>query len=336
MLIGRAPLRISFSGGGTDLEEYHSKYTGYAISSTINKFTFVMAKLRVDSKLQGFSPDFAMHLPPTDYYKTKGLQGHEIVIQSLKELKFKKGIDVYLSTEVPPNSGLGASSSLTTNIVKVITTLQQQKQSPDEIATKAYRIGHDILKWGVGKQDEFAAAHGGLNLYKFTKNKVIVKKIKLTKNSKKELSENSLLFYLGNRKHSEGILKKQINAINKSQKNTLDALHKTKELTLKMYDALNKNDLTNFSEMLNEGWETKKKFTEGITNEWIEKINKKLKELGADALKVTGAGGGGHVYVYASKSKHKKIVDGISKLGIYPVKFQYLDTGAQVFDVSNL
>ena len=130
MLIGRAPLRISFSGGGTDLEEYHSKYTGYAISSTINKFTFVMAKLRADSKLQGFSPDFAMHLPPTDYHKTNGRQGHEIVIQSLKELKFKKGIDVYLSTEVPPNSGLGASSSLTTNIVKVITTLQQKKQSP--------------------------------------------------------------------------------------------------------------------------------------------------------------------------------------------------------------
>ena len=103
-----------------------------------------------------------------------------------------------------------------------------------------------------------------------------------------------------------------------------------------MYDALNKNDLTNFSEILNEGWETKKKFTNGITNELIEKINKKLKESGADALKVTGAGGGGHVYVYAPKSKHKKIINGVSKLGVFPVKFQYLDTGAQVFDVSNL
>jgi D-glycero-alpha-D-manno-heptose-7-phosphate kinase len=336
MLIGRAPLRISFSGGGTDLEEYHSKYTGYTISSTINKFTFVMAKLRADNKLQGFSPDFSLHLPPTYYHKTNKLQGHEIVIQSLKELKFKKGMDVYLSTEVPPNSGLGASSSLTTNIVKVITTLQQKKYSHNEIATKAYKIGHDVLKWGVGKQDEFAAAYGGLNLYKFTKNKVIVKKIKLTKNSKKELSENSLLLYLGKRKHSEGILKKQINSINKSKKNTIEALHKSKELTLEMYDTLNKNDLTNFSEILNDGWETKKKFTNGITNEWIEKISKKLKELGVDALKVTGAGGGGHIYVYASKSKHEKIIKGISKLGIYPVKFQYLDTCAQVFDVNNL
>ena len=336
MLVGRAPLRISFSGGGTDLEEYHSKFTGYAISSTINKFTFVMAKLRIDNKLQGFSPNFALHLPPTDYQKSIKLQGHEIVIQSLKELKFKKGIDVYLSTEVPPNSGLGASSSLTTNIVKVITTLQGRKYPSNEIATKAYQIGHDILKWGVGKQDEFAAAYGGLNLYKFTKNKVIVKKIKLTKNSKKELSENSLLFYIGNRKHSEGILKKQISAIAKSQKNTLDALHKAKELTLEMYNALNKNNLTNFSDILNEGWETKKKFTEGITNQRIEKINIKLKKLGADALKVTGAGGGGHLYVYAPKLKHKKIINGIAKLGIHPVKFQYLDTGAQIFDVSNL
>ena len=78
MIIGRAPLRISFSGGGTDLEEYHSKFTGYTISSTIDKFTFVMAKLREDSRLQGFSPDFASYLPPTEYHKTRTIQGHKL------------------------------------------------------------------------------------------------------------------------------------------------------------------------------------------------------------------------------------------------------------------
>ena len=210
MIIGRAPLRISFSGGGTDLEEYHSKYTGYTISSTINKFTFVMAKLRQDKKLQGFSPDFASHLPPTEYPNTNSIQGHEIVIQSLKQLKFKKGIDVYLSTDVPPNSGLGASSSLTSNIVKVVTALQKNKLTKNEIAERAYHIGHDVLKWGVGKQDEYASVYGGLNLYKFTKEKVTVKKIKLTKSTNNELFENSMLLYLGDRKHSEKILKNRL------------------------------------------------------------------------------------------------------------------------------
>jgi D-glycero-alpha-D-manno-heptose-7-phosphate kinase len=336
MIVGRAPLRISFAGGGTDLEEYHSKYTGYTISSTINKFTFVMAKLRADKKLQGFSPDFASHLPPTAYPNTHSIQGHEIVIQSLKELKFKKGADVYLSTDVPPNSGLGASSSLTSNIVKVVTALQKNKLTKNEIAEKAYHIGHDILKWGVGKQDEYASVHGGLNLYKFTKEKVTVKKIKLTKSTNNELLENSMLLYLGDRKHSEKILKKQISAINKSKKETIDALHHAKELTLMLYDSLRQNDLTSFSDILNEGWETKKKFTTGVTNNQIENITKKLKKYGAESLKITGAGGGGHIYVYAPKNKHKKIINGIPKLGLRNIEFKYTNLGAQIFDVSNL
>ena len=126
MFIGRAPLRISFAGGGTDLEEYHNKFDGYAISSTINKYTYVMAKLRNDDRLQGFSPDFASHLPPKKHHP-KSVQGHEIVLEGLRELKFKKGIDMYLATDVEPNSGLGASSSLTANFVNVITNIQKKK-----------------------------------------------------------------------------------------------------------------------------------------------------------------------------------------------------------------
>ena len=99
MIIGRSPLRISFSGGGTDLEEYHSRFNGYAISQTINKFTYVIAKLRRDDKLQGFSPDFASHLPPKKHHNTKPLQGQEIVLAGLKELKFSRGVDIYLSTD---------------------------------------------------------------------------------------------------------------------------------------------------------------------------------------------------------------------------------------------
>ena len=151
MLVGRAPLRISFSGGGTDLEEYHKKYDGYSVSYTINKYTFVIAKLRRDDKLQGFSPDFASHLTPKKHSSVKTLQGHEIITAGLKNMKFKKGVDMYLSTDVEPNSGLGASSSLTTNFVNVISHLQGKKTTPDKIAIKAYEIGHDILKWGIGK-----------------------------------------------------------------------------------------------------------------------------------------------------------------------------------------
>ena len=201
MIVGRAPLRISFAGGGTDLEEYHSRYEGFTVSFTINKFTWVIGKTRKDNLVQGFSPDFATHLPPTKHNKLKYIQGHEIVVASLKGLKFSKGIDMYLGSDVEPNSGLGASSSLTSNLVNVILTIQQKKISKNDIAMKAYHIGHDILKWGIGKQDEFASVYGGLNSYRYSKNKVTVKSININKNTAKELEKNSLLFRLGNRKH---------------------------------------------------------------------------------------------------------------------------------------
>jgi len=335
VFIGRSPLRISFAGGGTDLEEYHNKFDGYSISSTINKYTYVIAKLRNDDKLQGFSPDFASHLPPKKHH-SKSVQGHEIVLVGLKEMNFKKGVDMYLATDVKPNSGLGASSSLTANFVSLISHIQRKKMSKNKIAMKAYFIGHNILKWGIGKQDEFAAVFGGFNLLKFTKNKVHVYPISIRKSTHKELQEKSLLFHLGNRKHSEGILKSQITDIKKSNKKTITSLHKAKELALDMRDALKMNDLARFSQILKEGWEVKKNYTAGISNPRIEAITKKVFSSGATALKVTGAGGGGHLYVFAELAKHSRIIKELTKIGVQRVNFQYENTGATVFTLNNL
>jgi len=335
VFIGRSPLRISFAGGGTDLEEYHNKFDGYSISSTINKYTYVIAKLRNDDKLQGFSPDFASHLPPKKHHP-KSVQGHEIVLVGLKEMNFKKGVDMYLATDVEPNSGLGASSSLTANFVNLIAHIQRKKMSKNKIAMKAYFIGHNILKWGIGKQDEFAAVFGGFNLLKFTKNKVHVYPISIKKSTHKELQEKSLLFHLGNRKHSEGILKSQIADIKKSNKKTITSLHKAKGLALDMRDALKMNDLTRFSQILKEGWDVKKNYTTGISNPRIEAISKKTFSSGATALKVTGAGGGGHLYVFAEPKKHSQIIKELTKIGVRKVNFQYENTGATVFTLNNL
>ena len=213
MLIGRAPLRISFVGGGTDMEEYHNKFDGYAISATINKYTFVAAKLRSDKMYQGLSPDFFK------YYTTKKIQnispkvGHEVAITCLQEMKFKKGLDLFFTADVAPGSGLGASSSLASNLVNVILKFQDKQWDKHKIAMMVYRIGHDVLKWGLGKQDEFAAVFGGFNMYKFSKNNVTVEPIKLNTSTLKEFDDNSMLFFLGERKPSVDILKIQANNI---------------------------------------------------------------------------------------------------------------------------
>ena len=336
MLVGRAPLRISFAGGGTDLEEYHNNYDGYTVSFTINKYTWVMAKPRQDKLVQGFSPDFALHLPPTKHTKLKEIQGHEIVIAGLKEMKFSNGVDMYLGSDVKPNSGLGASSSLTSNLVNVIIKLQNKKSKKQEIAKKAYHIGHDILKWGIGKQDEYAAVYGGLNLFKYTKEKVLVKPIKLNQSTLQELQKNSMLFRMGERKHSVNILQKQIKNMKNSKTMTLEALHQSKNLAIDVKDALKNNDLEKFSELINKGWKIKKQFAEGISNPHIEKISKIALKDGAKSLKVTGAGGGGHMFIYAEPKKQKIIEKDLKKMGVEKVDFRYQTQGVKAFNIMNL
>lgn len=336
MLLGKAPLRISFSGGGTDLEEYHNKYDGYSIAYTINKYTYVMMKLRNDKKFQGFSPDFASHIPPNRHDKVEARQGHEIILACIKELQFSKGVDTFFSSDVGPGSGLGASSSLTTNMVKVILTLQNKKLDKNQIAMKAYKIGHDILKWKIGKQDEFAASYGGLNMFRFTKNKVTVEPLVLSESSRQEMTENSMLFYLSPRKHSSEILESQIQNIKNINKNTMTALHKVKALTLEMRDALKNNDLTKFADIINMGWEEKKKYAKNITNPHIDQAIRNAKSEGAIALKVTGAGGGGHLFVYAEPAKQTSVEKALKGLGISRVDFEYQNGGATVFNLRDL
>jgi len=203
----------------------------------------------------------------------------------------------------------------------------------NKIAMKAYSIGHDVLKWGIGKQDEFASVFGGLNFFKYTKDKVSVQKIILNNSTQQEFQKNSLLFHIGGRKHSKNILKSQIKNINSSNKQTLDSLHLTKQYSLEMRDALKANDLEQFSTIINKGWEAKKKFAKGVTNSRIERISKTAMKSGAKSLKVTGAGGGGHMFLYAETSKHKKIESALKKLNAIKVDFKYENSGAKVFDI---
>lgn len=336
MLLGRSPLRISFVGGGTDLEEYHKKYDGYSISATINKFAFVAAKLRTDNLFQAFSPDYHT------YFSSKKLQniqpefGHAIAITCLQEMKFSNGIDLFYSADVAPGSGLGASSSLASNIVNIILKFQKKKWNKHKMAMEVFRIGHDVLKWGIGKQDEFAAVFGGFNLYKFSKNNVTVTPIRLNKSTLKEFENNSMLFFLGDRKPSSEILKIQQKNIERLNNRTISALHKVSNLTLDMRDAFRNNDLERFESILHEGWEQKKQFARGVSNKKIDSICKIVESNGAKSMKVTGSGGGGHLFVYTDSKKHQKITRALKKIGIPRVEFKYKDTNTMVQDMKDL
>lgn len=145
-----------------------------------------------------------------------------------------------------------------------------------------------------------------------------------------------MLFFLGERRPSSDILKVQANNIKHLNKTTLSALHNVSDLAQKMRDTLRKNDLSGFESILREGWEQKKKFARGVTNDHIERICRVIENNGANSMKITGSGGGGHLFVYADQKKHNKIIKAMKKIKIPKVEFQYKKSNTITIDVRSL
>lgn len=329
-------VRMSFAGGGTDMPEYYNEYGGNVITSTINQFTYAVIQHRHDQSFQAFSPDFQKHYKPTKFEKIQIEDGTEIAASVIKYLKYKSGINVMLCSDVPAGSGLGASSSLAVNLVNTIKTLEEEKWTREHIAETAFHIGRHILKWPIGKQDEYISAFGGFRFIKFEKDKVKVSSTKLTRSSLEELEKNILLFFIGKTRNSSDILSNQIERIKRKEHDTMNSLAYVKELAQTMHESLNKSDITKFGELLHKGWLAKKQFAKGVTNPHIDKIYKRALENGAMGGKLAGAGGGGHMLFYCESPKQKKFIKKMESLGLKQVNFGFYNDGPKILNLYNL
>jgi len=335
MLIGISPIRISFAGGGTDLPEYYEKFGGNVVTSAISRFTYVIIQNRVDNSFQAFSPDFGSHHKPSKFNKIEHLTGTEIATSAIKYFKYDKGINIIIFSDVPGGSGLGASSSLMVNTVKMLSTLTKKNFTNEKIAETAFHISRKFLHWPVGKQDEYISSFGGFNFIEFNKEKTKVTPIKMKKKSVLELQNNLLLFFIGHTRDSSKILVNQIDRIEKNNAETIDSLHYVQNLAKDMKNSLQKSDLTQFGMLLHNGWNMKKKFTKNVTTDHIDKIYDIALKNGVIGGKLTGAGGGGHMLFYCEQPKQKKVIKEMSKLGIKKIDFKFHSDGAKIMDTYN-
>jgi len=332
MLFGVSPTRISFAGGGTDMPEYFEKYGGIVITTAINHFSYVFVNNRHDRKFQIFSPDFQAHNVPMSWDKLQPKKGTELPVAIIKHLKFKKGINLMLSSDVPPRSGLGSSSSLAVNLVNVISKMKGMKISSSEIAECAHKIERNYLKWPMGKQDEYISVFGGFRKILFSKGKITVSDVKISQKTLVELEGNLLLFFIGSRTNTK-ILPTQIKKIEKKDENMLKSLNRVKELANTMLDQIRQSDITAFGELLHKGWITKKEFSKSVTNERIDRIYQNAIKHGAIGGKLTGAGGGGHLLLYCEKSKQAKVIQKMEKLELRHIKFNFHKEGAKILNL---
>jgi D-glycero-alpha-D-manno-heptose-7-phosphate kinase len=333
MFLGMCPVRISFSGGGTDMPEYYNEFGGNVVTSTINHFTYVILNLRNDDLIQAFSSDFQIHNTSAVLENLELKPGTEIPIAVLKHLNFKTGATVMVCSDVPPSSGLGGSSSLTVNFVKTLSTLQKLKWNSEKIAETSFHIERNVLQHPIGKQDDYIASFGGFNFIRFTNERVYVEPIKINKSTFDELQENLLLFFIGDTRKNTDILSNQLDNIKQRRKETIESLNYVKGLAEEMNSSLKQSDITLFGELLHKGWLAKKKFTKGVSNENINKIYDTALENGASGGKLTGAGGGGHMLFYCEKSKHDRFIQKMEDIGLKHIRFKFNNDGPKVLNL---
>ena len=329
MHAGISPLRISLSGGGTDMPEYYEKFGGNVVSTAINLFTYVMIQPRPGNLFQAFSSDFEIHHSKTSYRTLKPKAGTEIAVAVVKYLNYKHGADFLIASDVSPGSGLGASSSLTVNFIKTILSMKSKTWPKNKIAETAFHIERKILHHPVGKQDQYIASFGGFNYIKFQKNRIQISPIKLNRSVLSELENNLLLFFIGTTRNSAIILSRQLSKTKTMNQKTLNSLHQVKGLGEEFYNSLKKSDIVKVGELLHRGWVEKKKFTQGVTNKKIDSIYNAALKAGIIGGKLTGAGGGGHMLFYCERPKQKNVTAKMKKLGLIQVDFNFRNKGAQ-------
>lgn len=332
MLIVRSPVRISFSGGGTDLPAYFEQFGGAVVSTSINKYFYTVLRKRTDGRIQVISSDLRVCETWQDLARMN-LEGTELEIPFavLKELDTELSADLFLSSEIPPGTGLGSSAAVCVNLLKTVSTYLKLPHSPDDLAEHAYHLARHVLKKPVGKQDEYASAFGGLNSFRFERDgRVEVNPLDLDPIVIAELQSNLMLFFTGSAHHSWTILRDQEKSSSEPKSAAIDALHHIHDLAERTRKVLLRGDLHGFGELLDEGWRAKKLVSGKISNSRIDDLYVLARNNGALGGKITGAGGGGFLLLYCEAQNQQALREAFCSVGIREMAFQFDFHGAQV------
>jgi D-glycero-alpha-D-manno-heptose-7-phosphate kinase len=282
MLIARTPVRVSFAGGGTDFPSYYEEHGGMVLSTSIDKYFYTVLTEREDRQTQIISSDLKT-LETCEQIEKMEFQGSdfEIPFAVLKHLRCDVGVNLFLASEVPPGTGLGSSAAVCVNILKTLSAFLGHDLSEEDLAETAFHIARTILKKPVGKQDEYAVALGGMNVFKFHANGVDVEPLRLPEELLLDLEQNLMLFFTGNSRDSSEILQGQDRLIQQREHVVVESLTRLKELVLPMRDALLRADLDDFAGLLDEGWMIKRRISGKISNARIDQIYQVAKSRGA-------------------------------------------------------
>lgn len=307
MIISRTPLRISFAGGGSDLEEYYRTGYGAVVSTAINKYIYIIVNQKFDDAIR------------ISYSKTEIVNrideiDHNIIRECLRLAGVEKKIEIISLGDIPlgfGGVGLGSSSGIAVGVLNALYAYKGFFVTAERLAREACEIEISILKHPSGKHDQYICAFGGMNYIQFNRDgTVLIEPIVCKPETKEKLHNRLMLFYTGRMRFSSSTLNEQRS---KTHVN-LSYINRMVELAQETKDMLNKNNINRIGDLLHEGWTLKKKLASGISNTEIDNYYMHALNAGALGGKILGAGAGGFLLLYCEEKNQQNVREALNLL----------------------
>ena len=323
MIITRSPLRITLGGGGTDLPSYYRQHGGFLIAAAIDKYVYVTV-------MRPFVEGVFLKYSKLEHVKQIDDVQHPIIREAMRMLGFTTPqIEITTLADIPAGTGLGSSGSFSTALLKALYAHRRRLLQPNEIAERACEIEMNRLSEPIGKQDQYAAAFGGVTCFTFNPDDTVTAcPLKASMEALFDLEDNLLLFFTGFSRSASSILKDQKQRSERSDAAMLQNLHYVKELAKRSWQALEAGKTTLFAELMHEHWEHKKRRSDGMSNPQIDEWYELGRKNGAIGGKLVGAGGGGFLLFYSED--HRRLRSAMTKAGLEEVRFRFDFEGTKV------
>jgi len=334
----RAPLRISFCGGGTDVSPYTEQKGGVVLSATIDKHAYASLEPIAEPVARVTSLDFGV---TREYPLGQRLEPDgqlDLVTGTLNAFQahgpLPSGLQVFLRTDAPVGSGLGASSTMVVTLVGVFSEWLRRPLTPYEIAELTFRIEREDLRIAGGRQDQYAATFGGFNFIEFHADHTVVNPLRLRSATVNELEVSLLLCYTGRTRLGAHIVEKQAQAYAEGRAGVVASLDEMKRLTIEMKTLLLRDRIPEFGEALHEAWEWKKQLQDEISSPAIDRLYARAREEGALGGKILGAGGGGYLLVLVPFERRHLVAAALRAEGGEITPFSFEGLGLQTWTVA--
>jgi len=334
----KAPLRISFCGGGTDVSPYPEEHGGVVLSATIDKYAYASLRPIAERTIRVSSFDFGTAASVPIGSRFEGGDDLDLVKGVVNHVQFAgdfpplpSGLEVTVRCDAPPGSGLGSSSTMVATLLGVFADWLRVPLTPYEIAERTFRVERQEMGLAGGRQDQYAAAFGGLNFIEFLAEHTIVNPLRLRRDTHNELETSLLLCYTGRTRLSAHIVENQTRSYRAGKASVVEALGEMKEIAIAMKSLLLRDQLRAFGELLHTAWLHKKALDGAITNPEIDALYETARAEGAIGGKILGAGGGGFLLVYVPFDRRPAVARALEALGGAVVPFAFESHGLQTW-----